>query len=441
MAKSCLYCNLPLPDTADFCPQCGRPVERSFEIRSMQESEFGGFREEMKGNGGLLRQQGFYSDSTRTGKLENNKIPAGEQSPLVGISCGNSNGREASMSQLISNSWDIVESDFPVEGTTVEHIQFLLNYAVLAPSRHNVQPWLFKVEGNTVELYADQSRALPVADADNREMIMSCGAALANLLIAARHFGYAPIVELSRELNTRDMLARVSFEKGGIATEEEQKLFRAIIQRRTNCQLFKDRVVPVSLLSAFEGIAGREGTRFQIVQGEEARYAIASLIATGDHLLWADERFRQEIASWTRPADSQSRDGVPAYALGKGDMASYLGPLKIRTFMDNEETDGGHHLAVGSPVLAVLWTFTDTWFDWLAAGQALERILLYARAASVWASFFSQPIEIPTLRTNLRDMFGRTDYPQLALRMGYGPEVPPTPRRSVEDVLLQTIRK
>lgn len=436
MAKSCLYCNLPLPDTADFCPQCDRPVERSFKIRSMQESASGDFREEMKGNGGLLRRQGFYSDSTGTGKLENNKIPTREQSPLVGISYGNANGREASMSQLISPSWDIVESDFPAEGTTVEHIQFLLNYAVLAPSRHNVQPWLFKVEGNVVELYADQSRALPVADPDNREMTISCGAALANFLIAARHFGYMTIVELPTEPEKRGILARVSLEKGGIATEEEQRLFRAIVQRRTNRQLFKDRAVPLSLLTALEGIARREETSFQIVRGEEARYAVASLIATGDHLLWANERFRQEIATWTRPADRQSRDGVPAYAFGKGDMASYLGPLKIRTFMDNEEAGAGHHLAAGSPVLAVLWTFTDTWFDWLAAGQALERILLYARVAGVWASFFSQPIEVATLRTNLRDIFGRTDFPQLVLRMGYGSEVPPTPRRSVGDVLL-----
>ena len=337
------------------------------------------------------------------------------------------------MSEPITNPWDVAESDFPVEGTPVEQIQFLLNYAVLAPSRHNVQPWLFKVEGNTVELYADRHRALPVADPDNREMIMSCGAALANFLIAARHFGFATIVD---ELEPRYMLARVGLEKGGIATEEEQKLFRAIVQRRTNRQLFSGRVVPVSLLSAFEGIAGREGTSFQVVQGEEARYAVASLIATADHLLWSDERFRQEIAMWTRPAHSQSRDGVPAYAFGKGDMASYLGPLKIRTFMDNEETDGGHHLAGGSPVLAVLWTFTDTWYDWFAVGQALERILLYARAAEVWASFFSQPIEVAALRTNLRDTLGRTDFPQLVLRMGYGTEVPPTPRRSVRDVLL-----
>ena len=74
--------------------------------------------------------------------------------------------------------------------------------------------------------------------------------------------------------------------------------------------------------------------------------------ATGDRLLWANERFRQEVAAWTRPVESQARDGVPAYALGKGEMGSYLGPLKIHTFMEQTEL----HEASGSPVLAVLWT-------------------------------------------------------------------------------------
>lgn len=340
------------------------------------------------------------------------------------------------MSEFMVNPWDVVEADFPATGTHHEQIQFLLNYAVVAPSRHNVQPWLFHIEGNVLTLSADTSRALPVADADDREMIISCGAALANFLIAARHFGYAAIVDVPDDREKQNILARVRLEKGRIASEDDHTLFHAILQRRTNRQLFKDRAVPASLLSAFEDIAGREGTGFQIVQGEEARYALAQAIATGDQVLWADERFRQEIAQWTRLVDSQSRDGVPAYALGRGDMASYLGPLKIRTFMDTEEANAGHHLAAGSPVLAILWTFTDTWFDWFTAGQALEKILLYARSRGVWASFFSQPIEVAALRTKLREIAGRRDFPQLVLRMGYGPEVPPTPRRSVRDVLV-----
>ena len=39
MAKGCLYCDLQLPDTTDFCPQCGRPIERGFEIRPISDGQ------------------------------------------------------------------------------------------------------------------------------------------------------------------------------------------------------------------------------------------------------------------------------------------------------------------------------------------------------------------------------------------------------------------
>src|SRR5260370_24902746 len=186
------------------------------------------------------------------------------------------------MPEPIPTPWNVVEADFPATGSPVEQLHFLLNYAVLAPSRHNAQPWLFHVQGNAVELFADRSRALPVTDPDGREMIISCGAALANLLIAVQHFGYAAIVEFYSTSDKPDLLAHITLAKGGVATEEGQTLFHAILQRRTNRQLFKERSVPKSLLSDFEDIAGREGTIFQVVQGEEARYTLASLIATGD---------------------------------------------------------------------------------------------------------------------------------------------------------------
>ena len=60
MAIGCLYCGLQLPDTAEFCPECGRLIERGFEIRPIQESEFDGLRKEMKGKDDLLRQKEFY---------------------------------------------------------------------------------------------------------------------------------------------------------------------------------------------------------------------------------------------------------------------------------------------------------------------------------------------------------------------------------------------
>src|SRR5512133_3479106 len=55
---------------------------------------------------------------------------------------------------------------FPARGDPAERLRFLLSWAVLAPSRHNTQPWLFEIEGDEVRLYADASRALHTTDPD-----------------------------------------------------------------------------------------------------------------------------------------------------------------------------------------------------------------------------------------------------------------------------------
>jgi hypothetical protein len=60
--------------------------------------------------------------------------------------------------------WSVSSSHFPEEREAADKLTFLLRYAVLAPSGHNTQPWLFSVRGDTVDLYADRTQALPVVD-------------------------------------------------------------------------------------------------------------------------------------------------------------------------------------------------------------------------------------------------------------------------------------
>ena len=87
-------------------------------------------------------------------------------------------------------AWNIKESDFPINSSSEEKLTFLLNYAILAPSSHNSQPWKFNVTNDEILVFADKSRWLQVADADQRELYISLGCALENLIIAADHFGY-----------------------------------------------------------------------------------------------------------------------------------------------------------------------------------------------------------------------------------------------------------
>jgi len=162
------------------------------------------------------------------------------------------------------------------------------------------------------------------------------------------------------------------------------------------------------------------------------------LIAEADRIQMSDGHFRRELAAWIHPSRTASHDGTPGYAIGNPGLISYLGPLVVRTFDTGKgQAAKDRQLATGSPAMAILWTENDNSVDWLSAGQAMMRVLLRARVDDIWASFLSQPIEVPELRNQVRDLLGRKGFPQLILRMGYGQDVKPTPRRTPGEVLMR----
>lgn len=347
-------------------------------------------------------------------------------------------------------AWNVREADFPKDSRLSEKMNFLLRYAILAPSGHNTQPWLFKIVGNNnvIEVYADRSRALPLVDPDDRELIISCGAALYHLRLAANHFGIADEVQLLPDKNNNlDLLARISLKeddddnKGTIKKQAERDapLFEAITKRRSNRSSFENRRLPDDLLPSLKDSASANGAWLDVIDDDEDKKNIlADLISQGDRIQLSDKRFRRELAAWIHPNRSKSQDGMPGYAHGMTrDIASHLGPFLIRTFdIGKGQAAKDKELASGSPVLAVLGTDADEPLNWIQTGQALERILLQARAKNVWTTFMNQPIEVPELRPKLLQVLGKAaGFPQLLMRMGYGKEVKPTPRREIEDVI------
>ena len=66
----------------------------------------------------------------------------------------------------------------------------ILEYASLAPSGHNAQPWTVRAGDGELRIGTDRSRWLPKVDPSNREVALSIGAFLENLLIAAPSYGY-----------------------------------------------------------------------------------------------------------------------------------------------------------------------------------------------------------------------------------------------------------
>src|SRR6516225_2582864 len=130
-------------------------------------------------------------------------------------------------------------SDYPRERPVEERLRFALRYAVLAPSSHNTQPWLFRIEGDHVDVLADRSRALPVVDPDDRELVISCGAALHHLRTALAAFGEQADVQLLPYPGVLDVLARVGAHGPAEPDAHARERLAAAVRRRTTRRPFQ----------------------------------------------------------------------------------------------------------------------------------------------------------------------------------------------------------
>jgi nitroreductase len=311
-----------------------------------------------------------------------------------------------------------------------------VRYAALAPSGHNAQPWRFRLERDRLQLYADRSRALRVVDPNDRELTISCGAALCQLRLAIRYFGFTDVVRLVPSRRDPDLLADVTIGERRPPSAQVARLFHAIPNRRSNRAAFDSRRLPRVLVDGLRASAAEDHVAFCPVAEPAWIARVADLVAAGDRSQFADRRFRRELAHWIAPSSGGRHDGIPGYALGMGKLEARAAPWVIRAFnVGKRQAKQNRRLARASAMLAVLGTADDDPRAWLATGAAMTKVLLRACAGGVATSFLNEPIEVEALRPRLRRMVRLSGYPQLLLRFGYGPTSTPTPRRGVDEIL------
>ena len=317
-----------------------------------------------------------------------------------------------------------------------EQLRFLLRYAVLAPSTHNTQPWRFELVGDTVHVLADGTRLLPTIDPDRRQLHISCGAALLNLRVAIRRFGFEDLVQYLPDPERPDLLARVWLGPAEPPHRRDLALFAAIPRRRTNRAPFLPRPVGAALAAELASEAAAEGAWLERLH-PHGKLVLAEIIAENDERLGRDPAYREELAQWLVPRGSGRRDGVP---MSKRDVASTMpvaGPMLVR-HVDHgvEVAQHERQLVVAAPMIGVLGTAFDAPRAWLAAGEALEAVMLRATHRGLGVSFLNQAVESRDLRAQIARACKSGGFPQLVLRFGYGPGMDATPRRPLEEVVV-----
>ncbi|MEV6979658.1 nitroreductase family protein [Sphaerisporangium sp. NPDC051017] len=320
---------------------------------------------------------------------------------------------------------------------TSQELRAAVEAAIWAPSVHNTQPWTFAVTDGELSVRADTDRLLRVSDAEGREMLVSCGAALFNIRVAVWATGHRPVVRVLPDPDRPGLLATVRLGDRQDADEQTLAMNAQIRHRRTHRAGFTRKQVPDALLETLVAQARNEGARLTPAVSEAVVRVLASVTAAAQDVQAGDRAFALEMLRWGRPPGSRYRDGVPAGAYPSE-------PRRTRPHFPQRDYAGGRaswgseedqRTATAPGVVAVLTTPGDTPPDWMAAGQALQRVLLHASAHGVSAAFHTQALELYHLREFVRQELCSGEYPQMIMRLGYPAGETRAVRRPVSDVL------
>jgi len=310
----------------------------------------------------------------------------------------------------------------------------IVELACRAPSLHNSQPWRWVFEGSTLHLFADHARVGHHTDSTGREVILSCGAALDHLLVAAATVGWQVIVERYPNPHDHDHLASVVFHQAESADEHAHILGEAISSRRTDRLAFAApepwAEVELQLRTVLRGTAS-----YLDVIDDDGRPALADASRRTEEHRRGDASYRYELLWWT--GHSGTEDGVPSSALPSSAEALHVDVA--RDFPSYGSGNRRPQVDRDHSKILVLSTYDDSRDNTLRCGEALSRVLLECTAAGFATCTLTHMIELHASREIVRRLAGRRAEPQVLIRVGRAPETSPppvrTPRRPLSDVL------
>lgn len=297
-----------------------------------------------------------------------------------------------------------------------------------APSIHNTQPWRWQTSADGLDLHADRSRQLSVADPDGRLLLLSCGASLHHARVAMAAEGWEAVVERFPSTGDPDHLARITAGRRIPVTDDAMRMFQATMIRRTDRRPIGAAVPAPEALDALVRAAADEQTGLHVLRVDQVG-ELAAATERAEQIEVVNPAYRAELAAWvggTRPDGTGIPDAAipsrfdPSNVPGRDFGLGRPGTLPV-----------GDDVHDAGAAYALLHGDSEQPSASLRAGEALSAVWLVATRHGLALVPLSATVEVAFTRHLLQRMLSR-GYPCLALKVGVPdaehPGPPPTPR-------------
>lgn len=313
----------------------------------------------------------------------------------------------------------------------------ILNCAIKAPSGHNTQPWRFVVcSEQSIEIYPDFSRALPVADADSHALYISLGCALENLLIAAREYGYYTDVSYDKNVSQHTFIRVDLLESDAVPKDP---LFACIPLRQSTRNQYEDMQIPARDLAQLQNSFHFSDVGLHMFTTPAVIGEMLPFVIEGNNRQFENPQFVDELIGWFRFTESEaeeSKDGLRMDAMGLPNMSKWIGKVVMKNFVSAEsESRRWKELLRHSAGLALFTAQENTPENWIHVGRAFQRFALTATKLRISHAHVNMPCEEPEVREMMRNYFRLDGIPMLLIRFGYSEHMPYSLRRPLENVV------
>jgi hypothetical protein len=335
-----------------------------------------------------------------------------------------------------NNPWNIKLNDFPEQADLVTQIHFVLALAILAPSTHNSQPWLFKISGEICEVYADRTIKLPQSDPTGRDLFISLGCLAEQINLVGRYYGLNPDIKFLNKSFDGPIFS-VSFSKQN-KDLNLQKNIETILTRINVRGLFNKKELPENIIQSLKNIYSDQFVESAILVGYDKTKSFGKITAAAISQAHCNNQFRNELSQWMRHSLTKKLNGLVGYNLRIPFILSFIFPPLIRIMNLGFIFSKLNYQAIASaPAVCILTTQNDDPISWWQVGRRFQAMNLYLNSQDIRTSIYVGSIEIGNHRQSVQNLIQTSRLPQFSFVIGYmSGKFPHSPRQPLSLKLL-----
>lgn len=315
----------------------------------------------------------------------------------------------------------------------------ILESARFADSSHNVQPWKVKIkEPDTLIVSVAEERRLPEVDPENREILLSMGGFIENIVQAAEAYGYTPETEILADSLSDEYIARIRLQKKepgenesvGAADPKTLNLMRSVYTDKRD--LSTD---PVSAedLAALTGLDTGDGHLHYFPRGtSEARWVESETPKAAEVQAERDAVQKElvDLMHFSKKSAAESGSGMTPEMLGLSGItrAAWYLFFTPKTMMSekNRKTIVGivaRQIENSGGILAITSDSSKP-ADLVTAGRLYQRLKLTAFERGIAVHPLSQLLQEESWKESAAEILGAGNPVQYITRIGYRKEKP-----------------